>query len=159
MNILFSHISIAVCIVLCIVACKEEDLPPSQGMLYLSLDCPSGVSADNISIKGVGVDSMIYDSINSKTFLLPMSIIDDVFRYQINFNKDSTNAEIDFLEVYTTKEETFDNYSDGIYYIYTIDSFRTTMNAIDSAFFIYNIVDQKQYENIRLYYSVDTTAL
>ncbi|MFV0344901.1 MAG: DUF6452 family protein [Bacteroidales bacterium] len=144
---------------LCITACKEEDLPPSQGMLYLTLKGQTEMSADNISIKGHGIDSMIYDSVSSETFLLPMPLSDDIFKYQINFNRDSTDAETDLLEVYTTKTENFNDYSEGVYYVYTIDSFKFTTNAVDSAYFIYNIVDQKQYENIRLYYSIDTTTL
>ncbi|MFV0507496.1 MAG: DUF6452 family protein [Bacteroidales bacterium] len=143
-----------------LASCKEEDLPPSQGMLYLTLNAPEAkTSANSISIEGVGTDSILYDSISSETFLLPMPVSDNIAKYKISFNKDSTNADIDILEIYTSKEESFKSYSEGVYYVYNIDSFKSSTNAVDSAHFIYNIIDQKQYENIRLFYSIDTTSL
>jgi len=127
--------------------CDETfDLPPS---VYSGIDFSYSDSlittSPTISVYGLGVDSLIVDSVSTNEISVPFSINDSsTFILTI----DSIIDTLTIHHINTLKEESIES---GFYYEYEITSINYTINRIDSVAIPDSTVTSVWNENLEIY--------
>jgi len=100
-----------------------------------------------VSAKGVGNDSLIYDNFSGQYINLPVNMFENSSTFDIILN-DTLQT---FTVFYSSKEE-YLSFECGYLTTFTIDSFLSQGDYVDSISFINNSVDTQNAENFRFYH-------
>lgn len=136
-----------ICILIVISACKEVFDAPPQALLQASLlnSVTKKALTSNVSVLGIGLDSLWIKETSESVIMLPLSS-NDTTKLLILFD-----SHIDTL---TFIHETYHKYASmesGFYFEFKLHSIDHTKNRIDSIQIIDSLVTQKLHENIKLY--------
>jgi len=127
--------------------CDETfELPPSvySGINFAYSDS-SKTTSPIISAYGLGIDSLLVDSVSTKKISLPFSVNDNsAFVLTID-------SIIDTLTIYHTNTLTEESIESGFYYEYKITSINFTTNRIDSVAIPDSTVTSIWNENLEIY--------
>lgn len=139
--------------------CHENRSSIPQAALYAYNAPTSPVSADSISVYGVGQwkDSLLLDcAMGVSTFKIPFRNDADTTQYVIHYDAKSVASDRynDTLTFIYRRHPYFISGDCGVVYNYYIDTFRYTTNMLDSAALMTKEVNNEEQETIRLYYYV-----
>jgi hypothetical protein len=138
---------IVVLIVLNLAACKEVFEAPPKALLLASFyhSVTKKSIEPEVTLVGVGVDSVLFDQEKASGILLPLAET-DTSRFIIWL--DSKSDSISLFYKSTLKYESMES---GFYYEYKLKSVIFTQNRIDSIEIKDSLVTTKWHENIKLY--------
>lgn len=148
-------------------ACTNEECYENKNSLplagfYSSDSVPKSVSIANVSVYGIGApgDSVLHDSVASlsETYL-PFRIDQESTSYVIKYLEGRLGL-LSVADTITFNYEIqpwFESSACGAFYRYLIKDIETTHHVIDSVTCPGGVIDNKNAENIRIYFRVSTT--
>lgn len=128
-------------------ACKEVfEAPPQAYMKATLLNSTTNTSISSIvTLKGVGLDSLIYSEISLTELVLPLST-KDTANFLISFD-----SKIDTLRIIHNSSLKYASMETGFYYEYKLQKIEFSENRIDSILITDSLVTKTWHENIKLY--------
>ena len=129
------------------MACKEVFDSPSQALLKATLMNSTTNKSDTsfVTIRGIGIDSILYKDSTLTGLILPLSANDTTI-FLISF--DSVNDTITFIHETSMEYVSMES---GFYNEYKLQSIDFTQNRIDSILITDSLVTKTWHENIKLY--------
>jgi len=134
-------------ILIAAIACKEVFEAPPQAFLKATLLNPNTNKSisSKVTIRGIGIDSLLYRDSTLTALLLPLSV-NDRSSFQISFDS--------IIDTITCTYKTTMKYASmetGFYDEYKLQSIYFTKNRIDSILITDSLVTKTWHENIKLY--------
>ena len=129
------------------MACKEVFDSPSQALLKATLMNSTTNKSDTskVTIRGIGIDSILYKDSTLTGLILPLSANDTTI-FLISF--DSIIDTITFLHETSMEYVSMES---GFYNEYKLQNIDFTQNRIDSILITDSLVTKTWHENIKLY--------
>lgn len=154
----------AIALVLAGVACSNDECLENKNSLplagfYSSEAVPVAISVDEVSIYGIGApgDSVLHDSVRSlRQSYLPFRIDQESTSYVIRYLQGEL-GELGIADTVTFNYEImpwFVSSACGAVYEYRMRDIETTHYVIDSVTCPGGIIDNKNVENLRIYFRV-----
>jgi len=129
------------------MACKEVFEAPPQSLLKATLLNSTTNKADTsiVTIRGIGVDSILYKDSTLTGFLLPLSANDTTI-FLMSFD-----SKIDTITFIHETSMEYVSMESGFYNEYKLHNIDFTKNRIDSILITDSLVTKTWHENIKLY--------
>lgn len=135
------------CILTVVAACKEVFETPPQALLKASLVNSSTKDAltSNVTVLGIGLDSLWVYNTGMKEIMLPLSA-NDTTSYLVSFD-----SKIDTITFIHETDQKYISMESGFYFEFKLRSIDYSHNRIDSIQITDSLVTKKWHENIKLY--------
>jgi len=129
------------------MACKEVFEAPPQALLKATLLKSTTNKSDTsiVTIRGIGIDSILYNDSTLTGLILPLSANDTTI-FLISF--DSVSDTITFIHETSMEYVSMES---GFYNEYKLKNIDFTQNRIDSILITDSLVTKTWHENIKLY--------
>lgn len=142
--------------------CADDECTQNKNSLplagfYSSSENPEAISLDLISVFGIDApgDSLLLDSANVSEVYLPFDLDSDESRFVIRYERFKNPAGHILTDTVTFHYESipwFSSYGCGVIYKFDIKDISSTHTFIDSVSCPGNIIDNKNIQNIRIYF-------